>query len=170
MRLGVRTKTTSWNQWASIPLRLIIGYGFIVHGWAKLSRGPTGGFGNLLQQVGVPFPIFTAWAVTVLELLGGLAILTGAFVAFVSIPLIVSMLVATFTVHLKYGFSSINTIGLTKDGPVFSPPGYEVALLYIAGMLALSLAGSGPLSIDRCLLRKKQRRQGEAIFRNLSLV
>ena len=159
MRLGVLTKTTPWNQWASIPLRLIIGYGFIVHGWAKLSRGPAGGFGNLLQQVGVPFPIFTAWAVTVLELLGGLAILTGAFVALVSIPLIVSMLVATFTVHLKYGFSSINTIGLTKDGPVFSPPGYEVALLYIAGMLALLLAGSGPLSIDCCLLSKKQRPQ-----------
>jgi putative oxidoreductase len=160
MRLGAGAKTTLWNRWASIPLRLIIGYGFIVHGWAKLSRGPSGGFGNLLQQLGVPFPIFTAWTVTVLELFGGLAILTGAFVALVSIPLIVSMLVATFTVHLKYGFSSINTIGLTKDGPVFSPPGYEVALLYIAGMFALLLAGSGPLSIDRCLLRKKQRRQG----------
>jgi len=160
MRVGTRTKTTPWNQWAPIPLRLIIGYGFIVHGWAKLSRGPAGGFGNLLQQVGVPFPIFTAWAVTVLELLGGLAILTGAFVALVSIPLIMSMLVAIFTVHLKYGFSSINTIGLTKNGPVFSPPGYEVALLYIAGMIALSLAGSGPLSIDRYLLRKKQRQQG----------
>ena len=159
MRLGVQTKPTPWNQWASIPLRLIIGYGFIVHGWAKLSRGPSDGFGSLLQQVGVPFPIFTAWAVTVLELLGGLAILSGAFVALVSIPLIVSMLVATFTVHLKYGFSSINTIGLTRYGPVFSPPGYEVALLYIAGMLALSLAGAGPLSIDRCLLRKKRRWQ-----------
>ena len=79
---------------------------------------------------------------------------------FVSIPLIASMLVATFTVHLKYGFSSINTIGLTKDGPVFSPPGYEVALLYIAAMFALSLAGAGPLSIDRCLLRRKQQQQG----------
>ena len=160
MGLDTGTKTTAWNQWASIPLRLIIGYGFMVHGWAKLSRGPAGGFGNLLQQVGVPFPIFTAWAVTLLELLGGLAILTGAFVALVSIPLIVSMLVATFTVHLKYGFSSINTIGLPKNGPMFSAPGYEVALLYIAGMLALSLAGSGPLSIDRSLLRGKHRRQG----------
>jgi putative oxidoreductase len=77
---------------------------------------------DLLQQVGVPFPSVTAWAVTILELLRGLAILSGAFVAFVSIPLIVSMLVATFTVHLKYRFSSINTIGLTKDGPVFGPP------------------------------------------------
>ena len=74
---------------------------------------------------------------TLIELLGGLAILAGAFVAAVSIPLIVMMLAAMFTVHLRYGFSAINTIGLTADGPQFGPPGYEVNLLYIAGLLAL---------------------------------
>jgi putative oxidoreductase len=52
-------------------------------------------------------------------------------------------------VHLKYGFSSINTIGLTRDGPQFGPPGYEVNLLYIAGLLSLILGGAGALSIDR---------------------
>ena len=31
---------TLWRQWAPLPLRLIIGYGFMAHGWAKLSRGP----------------------------------------------------------------------------------------------------------------------------------
>jgi len=71
--------------------------------------------------------------VTFVELLGGLAIFVGAFVEVVSVPLIVMMLVAMFTVHLKYRFSSINTIGLTQDGPRFGPPGYEVNLLYIAG-------------------------------------
>jgi uncharacterized membrane protein YphA (DoxX/SURF4 family) len=28
------------NTWAPLPLRLILGFGFIAHGWAKLSRGP----------------------------------------------------------------------------------------------------------------------------------
>jgi putative oxidoreductase len=65
------------------------------------------------------------------------------------------MLVAMFTVHLRYGFSAINTIGLTADGPEFGPPGYEVNLLYIAGLLALILGGSGPFSIDRLLPRRK---------------
>ena len=78
-----------------------------------------------------------------MELLGGLAIFVGAFVEVVSVPLIVMMLVAMFTVHLKYGFSSINTIGLTADGPQFGPPGYEVNLLYIAGLLSLILGGAG---------------------------
>jgi putative oxidoreductase len=145
----------SWRQWVPLPLRLVIGYGFMVHGWTKLSRGPSG-FARLLEQIGTPLPEVTAWASTLIEILGGLAILAGAFVAAVSIPLIVMMLVAMFTVHLRYGFSAINTIGLTADGPQFGPPGYEVNLLYIAGLLALILAGAGPLSIDRLLARRKQ--------------
>jgi putative oxidoreductase len=144
---------TLWNkalrsQWVLLPLRLVIGIGFMVHGWAKLSRGPSG-FAKLLTQIGAPLPEATAWVSTFVELLGGLAIFVGAFVEVVSVPLIVMMLVAMFTVHLKYGFSSINTIGLTRNGPQFGPPGYEVNLLYIAGLLALILGGAGALSIDR---------------------
>ena len=144
-----------WRQWAPLALRLVIGSGFVVHGWAKLSRGPQG-FARLLQQLGAPLPEFTAWVSTLVEILGGLAILAGAFVAVVSVPLIVMMLVAMFTVHLRYGFSAINTIGLTAAGPQFGPPGYEVNLLYIAGLLALILGGAGPLSIDRLLARRKR--------------
>ena len=141
-----------WRVWAPLPLRLVIGFGFTAHGWAKLSRGPAG-FAKLLDQTGAPLPELTAWVSTLIEILGGLAILAGAFVAVVSVPLIVMMLVAMFTVHLRYGFSAINTIGLTVDGPQFSPPGYEVNLLYIAGLLALILGGAGFLSIDEVSAR-----------------
>src|SRR5262245_58689325 len=144
-----------WRQWAPVPLRLMIGYGFVVHGWAKLSRGPAG-FALLLDQIGAPLPELTAWVSTLIEILGGLAILAGALVAVVSVPLIVMMLVAMFTVHLRYGFSAINTIGLTADGPQFGPPGYEVNLLYIAGLLGLILGGTGPLSIDGLLTPRKR--------------
>src|SRR5215831_2126450 len=96
-----------WRQGAPLPLRLVIGYGFMAHGWAKLSRGPEG-FARLLEQIGAPLPEVTAWVSTLIEVLGGLAILAGAFVAAVSVPLIVLMLVALFTVHLRYGFSAIN--------------------------------------------------------------
>jgi putative oxidoreductase len=144
-----------WQQWVPLPLRLVIGYGFVAHGWAKLDRGPAA-FARLLEQIGAPLPEVTAWASTLIEILGGLAILAGAFVAAVSIPLIVMMLVAMFTVHLRYGFSAINTVGLTADGPQFGPPGYEVNLLYIAGLLAVVLGGAGPFSVDRLLERRKQ--------------
>jgi putative oxidoreductase len=89
--------------------------------------------------------------VTLLEVFGGLAILVGAFVAIVSVPLIGSMLVAMFTVQLRYGFSSVNTIGLTPTGPVFGPPGYEINLLYVAALVALMLSGPSAVSVDRWL-------------------
>jgi putative oxidoreductase len=142
-----------WGQWVPLPLRLIIGFGFMAHGWAKLSRGPSG-FAKLLTQIGAPLPEATAWLSTFMEILGGLAIFVGAFVEVVSVPLIIMMLVAMFTVHLKYGFSSVNTIGLTEEGPRFGPPGYEVNLLYIAGLVSLIFGGSGALSIDRLLSGK----------------
>src|SRR5258705_9080313 len=150
-----RPNEALWRQWVPLPLRLVIGYGFLAHGWAKLSRGPAG-FAKLLEQIGAPLPEVTAWVSTFIEILGGLAIIAGAFVAAVSVPLIVMMLVALFTVHLRYGFSAINTIGLTADGPQFGPPGYEVNLLYIAGLLALILGGAGPLSIDELLTPRKR--------------
>ena len=98
----------------------------------------------------------TASVVTLLEVFGGLAIILGIFVALVSIPLIASMLVAMFTVQLRYGFSSVNTIGLTDAGPVFGPPGYEINLLYIASLLALALIGAGPLALGRWMATRRE--------------
>ena len=145
-----------WQQWAPVPIRIILGVGFMAHGWAKWSRGPAM-FAELLKQAHVPLPLANAWLVTLLEIFGGLALLIGAFVAIVSVPLIVSMLGAMFTVHIKFGFSAVNTIGLTPEGPKLGPPGYEINLLYIACLLVLILAGAGPLSIDALRSRRRQR-------------
>lgn len=140
-------KTERWQRWVPVPIRIILGVGFIVHGWAKWSRGPAA-FAELLKQAHVPLPLANAWLMTLLEIFGGLALLLGAFVTIVSIPLILSMLGAMFIVNIKYGFSAVKTIGLTPAGPQFGPPGYEINLLYIAGLVALILGGAGPLSID----------------------
>ena len=146
-----------WNQWAPLGLRLVIGYGFLVHGLAKLGRGPEK-FAAVLDWMGVPFAHAMAWLTTLTEILGGLAIMSGAFVTLASIPLLIIHVVAIFGVHLKYGFSSVNTIGLTADGPQFGPPGFEVNLLYIAGLAAIVLGGgAGAWSIDRALARRISR-------------
>jgi putative oxidoreductase len=139
---------------ATLFLRLIIGIGFIMHGYAKISRG-TGGFEKLMVQTGVPFAHVNAVLVPYIELLGGLAILAGWYVSIVAIPLIITMLVAMFTVQVHYGFSSVNTIGLTPAGPKFGPPGYEINLLYIAGLISLMFTGSGIFSIDGWMKKKK---------------
>ncbi len=144
----------SWSAWALLPLRLIVGFGFMAHGYSKLSKGPEA-FANILQTIGVPAPGLAAWTTTLVEFFGGLAILAGAFVPIVSIPLIIIMLTALFTVHLPFGFSSIKLTAMNADGPQFGTPGYELNLLYIAGLLALALGGASPFSVDAILARRK---------------
>ena len=141
---------TSAREWAVLALRLVVGYGFLAHGIAKWARGPEA-FGRLLHLIGVPFPVATAWVVTLVEIFGGIAILVGLGVVFASVPLIASMFVAMLTLHRRYGFSSVNTIGLTATGPVFGPPGYEINLLYITALLLLAAGGPGALSLQRVL-------------------
>lgn len=143
-----------WRGQALLPLRIVVGLGFLVHGAAKWSRGADG-FARLLAQIGVPLPVPAAWMVTLLEVAGGAAILAGAFVTIVSLPLIATMVVALFTVHLRYGFSSVNTIGLGPAGPIFGPPGYEINLLYIGALVALALTGPDTCSVDGWLLRRR---------------
>ena len=138
-----------WRQFAPLALRIVIGIGFIVHGWAKIDRGPDK-FARVLAWMDVPLPHAMAWLVTLIEIFGGIAILVGACVALASLPLIAIHLVAMFGVHWQYGFSSVHTVGLTSSGPQFGPPGFEVNLLYIAGLLAIVLGGgAGAWSVDR---------------------
>ena len=134
------------KRWAPIPLRLIVGFGFMQHGYAKLVKGPET-FASILHALSVPAPHFMAWTTILTELLGGLAILLGAFVTLASIPMAVLLLVAIFTVHLPYGFSSLKLMAVTADGAQFGKPGYECDLLYLACLLTLVMAGPGPLAI-----------------------
>jgi putative oxidoreductase len=134
-------------RWAPIPLRLIVGFGFMQHGLAKAARGPDA-FPAILQAIGVPAPHLMGWATILVEIFGGLAILLGAFVVLASVPMAVVLLVAMFTVHLPYGFSSIKLVAVTASGAQFGPPGYECDLLYLACLAALVLGGAGPWAVD----------------------
>ncbi len=139
-----------WLDWAPLPLRLILGFGLIYHGYPKvLTADGHQGFVGMLQGIGIPAPGLAAWGVGLVELFGGLALILGAFVAISAALNVVNMLVAMVTVHLPHGFSFINMTGMGPEGPTFGMPGYEVNLLYIAGLLALILGGSGAFSVDR---------------------
>jgi putative oxidoreductase len=134
-------------RYAILPLRLMVGYGFLAHGLAKWSKGPAA-FASILHAVGVPAPQLMAWITILVEIFGGAAILLGAFVALVSIPTIVLLGVAVFTVHLPYGFSSIKLVSFIGGRAQFGPPGYECDLLYIVAILALALSAPSPWSVD----------------------
>jgi putative oxidoreductase len=140
--------------WYAIPIRLIVGFGFFQHGYAKFARGADN-FVGLLHAMGLPFPDLLGWATVVVEMVGGLFILFGALVPVAVVPMIIILLVAIFTVHLPNGFSSIKLQSFDAAGAHFGQPGYETDLLYVAGLLALCIGGAGPLSIDGFLSRRR---------------
>src|SRR5947209_19168097 len=142
-------------RWAPVPLRLIVGYGFMEHGFAKLARS-LDAFPAILQALGVPAPHLMGWLTILVEILGGLAVLLGALVPLASIPMAAVLLVAMVTVHLPYGFSSIKLLAVTAAGAQFGPPGFETDLLYLACLTALVLGGSGPLAIDGLLAKRRE--------------
>ena len=149
------------NGIAALLLRLVVGYGFLWHGYAKLGRGPQL-FAETLHTLGVPLPLVFAWLTTAVELVGGLAILAGAFVAWLSIPLAIVLVTALVTVHLPYGFPSVRLAEVSESGIRFGPVGYELVLIYLGALGALAVGGAGPWSVDHW------RRDQRADFRNVT--
>ena len=130
-----------------LPLRVVVGFGFAAHGYAKLNRGPEK-FAVILAAMGVPQPHVTAWITAVIEFAGGVGLMAGMYVVPLSIPLIAIMLTAMFKVHLPYGFSSVTLKAMNAAGAQFGPVGYELNLLYIMALAALALCSPGRFSID----------------------
>ena len=136
-------------SYAPVPLRWMIGFGFLYHGVPKLSMDGHAAFNQNLQGMGVPAPELMAWALALLEVLGGLALILGVLTRAVAVLLIVEMVVAALKVHGPNGFGIIHIVGQGPSGPIFGMPGYELNLLYIAPLLSLTLSGPGRWSLGR---------------------
>ncbi len=126
--------------WGITALRVAVGIVFLAHGGQKLF---VWGFANVaafMGKIGIPEPMLAAIAVTLVEFLGGLALVAGAFTRWAAALLAINMLVAILTVHLKAGF--------------FLPAGFEFAFTLLAANVALVLLGSGEASLDGSLGRR----------------
>ncbi len=92
------------------------------------------GFSDMLAGLGFPMPVALAWIVSLVELLGGLALLAGLCVELAGLLLSIVMLVAIFTVTGSMGF--------------LAPGGYGLNLLVIAGLLSVMMSGAGKCSLE----------------------
>lgn len=132
----------NWPKYSEIGLalvRIVVGIVFFVHGWQKLFMFGFEGTAGFLGSIGVPAPLVMAVVVTLVELLGGLALIVGLFTRLAAIPIAVTMLVALFTVHLANGF-------FVSNG------GYEFVLTLFVANVSLALAGGGAFAVDNMLL------------------
>lgn len=141
VRAGVRPGVTATSapmgmdrSWGITILRVVIGVVFVMHGGQKLFVNGLDGVAGFMEQIGIPLPYLSGAMATFTELLGGLALVAGAFTRLAAIPLGFTMVVATVTVHLKGGF--------------FLPAGFEYTLVLFAALVSLGFLGSGRLSVD----------------------
>ncbi|WP_152224490.1 DoxX family protein [Pseudomonas sp. SCB32] len=123
-------------------LRITTGLTFMAHGSQKLfgAFGGPGlqGMAGWLESIGVTPGYLMATLAGSAEFFGGLALVLGLLVRLASIPLIVAMLVAVFSVHVANGF-------------FIQANGFEYAFTLIMISVALLISGAGPFSLDRKL-------------------
>jgi putative oxidoreductase len=130
-----------------VVLRLGVGAVFVAHGAQKLfglwgGGGPTG-TAAFFAQIGLTPAYPLALFVGIVELVGGLMLMGGAFTLIAAAVLAVNMLVAVWTVHLASGFF-LNWTSAPGQGH-----GYEFNLVLIAALVSLMFTGPGALSFDR---------------------
>ncbi len=132
------TWTRRAAPYAPLLLRVVTGVVMAAHGYDKLTgEGGPAGFGEgLLAGLGLPAPIVLAWVVTLIELVGGVALILG----------VVTRLAALLNVGVLVGaiaFVKLD-VGLIAEEGV----GYELDLVLIAGLLAVAMLGPSRPSID----------------------
>ena len=97
--------------------------------------------GDWFAGMNIPAPYFQAYLATGTECLGVALLTLGLGVRIISIPLIITMLVAIKTVHLENGFEA-------------SDNGFEIPLYYILMLISLICTGAGKISLDYLIGRK----------------
>ena len=131
--------------WGLLSVRLAVGTVMLYAGWQKLFSFGVPAFAKALGAEGVPLPTLFAYGVTLLELVGGALIILGLLSRPLAALLAIDMVAAILLVTHEFGFMSAT-----------GKAGVEVNLLLIGGLLALVFAGSGSVSLDRLLERRRQ--------------
>ncbi len=133
------------NDLSLLIVRLILAYGFFEP--AKMKWSNISSVADWFGSMGIPFPTLNAYMAASTEALGVILLVLGLGSRLISVPLIIIMLVAIFTVHFSNGFGASNN-------------GFEIPLYYMIMLIVLLSNGSGKLSID-CLLKRKLKSENK---------
>ena len=125
----------SWTQsWGLLPLRIVLGAVFLMHGWQKIFVFGVAGTADILGKLGIPLATWSALLLIVVESAGGVAILTGYLTRISAALLFIEMCVAIPVARYSGGF--------------FAPSGYEFEFVLLGACATLALLGPGPVSVE----------------------
>ena len=130
-------------------VRLYWGWQFWQSGWGKLQdiSKPIGFFTDL----GIPFPVFNAWFVALLEAGGGILLILGLASRLISIPLVIDMVVAYITAD-REALKSI----FTEPDKFYAAAPYT----FLFASLLILIFGPGAFALDCLIARFVEKRHG----------
>lgn len=136
---GVEKITSNFQSISLLLARLTIAYGFYEPAMKKWQNmdDVAAWFGSM----GIPFPTLNAYLAATTEIFGVVLLTLGLLTRLISIPLIVVMLVAIFTVHLSNGFSAADN-------------GFEIPFYYMLFLMIFTSFGAGKFSLDNFLFNR----------------
>jgi len=120
-------------------MRLTLAYGFYVP--AKMKINNINDIASWFESLGIPLPGFNAYLAAGTEAFGVVLLTLGLGTRIITLPLMITMAVAIFTVHYQNGFNAGDN-------------GFEIPLYYLIMLFTLFVFGPGRLSLD-FLIRKK---------------
>lgn len=137
MTLYPRDENRLW-PWGILLLRVVVGFTFFMHGQQKLFEMGIGGVTDVFGSLGIPAAGLFAVVVSLVETIGGLALILGVLTRIAGVLLAIDMLAALFVFHAPNGFYVSNG-------------GVELVLVLGGSALALALTGPGALALDHAL-------------------
>jgi len=133
---NVTQKLDNLSDLPPLFFRLILAYGFYTP--AIMKWGNISGIAEWFGSIGIPFPTLNAYLAASTEMAAVILLPLGLATRFISIPLIITMVVAILTVHGGNGFEAGNN-------------GFEIPLYYMLMLFALLINGAGRISLDNII-------------------
>jgi putative oxidoreductase len=123
-------------------MRIVVGLMLVPHGVEKLMRGVAVFAANNPAKLGFWPPTAWGWAVTMIEVVGGVCIAVGLFTRFFAAAAAIELAIVAFGVHGPVGY-------------FWTGRGLEYPLMWGCMMLVIALRGGGEMSIDRKFLSRE---------------
>ena len=135
-------KTGQLTDVSLLLIRLALAYGFYKPAMMKVKNFES--IAQWFESMNYPLPGLSAYLAGGTEFLGFIFLALGLGTRIISIPLVFVMLVAIFTVHFSNGFAA-------------GENGFEIPLYYLIMLLTLISFGSGRISMDYLITKKRNR-------------
>jgi putative oxidoreductase len=135
-------KMTRLNDLPLLALRLIMAYGFYNPAMMKIKD--VGSIAAWFDSMGMPMPALNAYLATYTEFFGFILLFLGLGTRIITVPLMITMIVAIVTVHTGNGFEA-------------SDNGFEIPLYYLLILFTLFVYGSGKISADHLITKFRKK-------------